>query len=185
MQTQSLVSVALGGIAFQTPADEPPGPVANNDAVFVLFGDEKTAMKRSDAQLEKYVAYFYDSIRGLSVGAQVEFRGFVVGEVRSIEMKYDREKQDVYFPVEFVLYKDVLPARIDRAEREAGSPMLDSQSTQGDQRYRNVVQHRGLRAQLREIGLTRLGAQLHQRAAGKIDAEIHPDDDEHQHGDDR
>ena len=148
--TQSIASVIVGGIAFQTPADEPPGAAAANDYQFRLFDDERLAMKRSDGQLEKYIAYFADSIRGLSVGAKVEFRGFVVGEVRSIEMKYDRAKQDIYFPVEFVLYRDVLPARIDRAEREAGgSPMLDSQSTQGDQRYRNVVLNRGLRAQLR------------------------------------
>ncbi len=149
VQTQSLTSVVVGGIAFETPANEPSGPEAANDASFRLFSDERLAMKRSDAQLEKYVAYFADSIGGLSVGAQVQFRGYVVGEVRSIEMKYDREKQDIYFPVEFVLYKDVLPARIDRAEREAGSPMLDSQSTQGDARYRNVIVKRGLRAQLR------------------------------------
>ncbi len=149
VQTQSLTSVFVGGIAFQTPADEPPGSQAANDAAFRLFGDETLAMKRSDAQLENYIAYFNDSIRGLSVGAPVEFRGYVVGEVRSIEMKYDRVKQDIYFPVEFALYKDVLPARIDRAEREAGSPMLDSQSTQGDARYRAVIVHRGLRAQLR------------------------------------
>ncbi len=149
VQTQSLTSVFVGGVAFQTPPDEPPGPQAANDMPFKLFAEESLAMKRSDAQLEKYIAYFNDSIRGLSVGAQVEFRGFVVGEVRSIEMRYDRAKQDIYFPVEFVLYKDVLPARIDRADREAGSPMLDSQSTQGDARYRNVLVHRGLRAQLR------------------------------------
>ena len=149
LQTQSLASVVVGGIAFQSPPDEPPGDIAANDASFTLFGDEKSAMKRSDSQLEKYIAFFNDSIRGLTPGAPVEFRGFVVGEVRSIEMKYDRDKQDIYFPVEFVLYKDVLPARIDRAEREAGSPMLDSQSTKGDERYRNVLQRRGLRAQLR------------------------------------
>ncbi len=153
LQTQSLASVVVGGIAFQTPPDEPPGNAAANDASFRLFSEEKSAMKRSDAQLERYISFFTDSIRGLTVGAQVEFRGFVVGEVRSIEMKYDRDKQDIYFPVEFVLYKDVLPARIDRAERDAGSPMLDSQSTAGDQRFRNVLTRRGLRAQLRSGNL--------------------------------
>jgi paraquat-inducible protein B len=143
VQTQSLTSVIVGGIAFQTPAEEPPGPVASNDATFQLFGDERTAMKRSDSQLEKYISYFSDSIRGLSVGAQVEFRGFVIGEVRSIEMEFDRETREIRFPVEFALYRDVLPARIARAEKAGGVP-IDS-----DALYQRAVEKRGLRAQLK------------------------------------
>ena len=146
IQTQSLASVVVGGIAFQTPSDEPPGALAANDAAFVLFSDEQLAMKRSDAQLEKYIAYFDDSIRGLSVGAQVEFRGYVVGEVKSIEMEFDRETREFRFPVEFALYRDVLPARMARAEK-AGT-VIDS-----DALYTRAIQKRGLRAQLRSGNL--------------------------------
>ena len=142
ISTQSLASVVVGGIAFQTPAEEPPGAAAANDAPFRLFDDERVAMKRSEAQLEKYIAYFDDSIRGLAVGAQVEFRGFVVGEVRSIEMEFDREKREFRFPVEFALYRDVLPARIARAEKN-GAPI------DADALYERAVKKRGLRAQLR------------------------------------
>ena len=142
VSTQSLVSIVVGGIAFQTPADEPPGGLAQNDRSFALFDDEPHAMKRSDRQLEKYIAYFTDSIRGLAVGAQVEFRGFVIGEVRSIEMEFDRETRTFRFPVEFVLYRDVLPARIARAEK--GGLPIDS-----DDLYARAIQKRGLRVQLR------------------------------------
>lgn len=141
VSTQSLVSVVVGGIAFKSPDGEEPGPPVGNDAAFTLFGDERTAMKRADDQLEKYVAYFTDSVRGLSVGAPVEFRGFVIGEVRSIEMEFDRETRDLRFPVEFVLYRDVLPARIDRAEK--GHP-IDREAL-----FRKSIEQRGLRAQLR------------------------------------
>ncbi len=146
IQTQSLASVVVGGIAFQTPTDEPPGALADNGMGFALFNDEKVAMKRSEAQLEKYIAYFDDSIRGLTVGAQVEFRGFVVGEVRSIEMTFDRDKKEFRFPVEFALYRDVLPARIARAEK-GGTP-IDS-----DALYERAIHKRGLRAQLRSGNL--------------------------------
>ena len=143
ISTQSLASVVVGGIAFQTPKDEPAGAAAGNDTAFTLFDDERLAMKRSEAQLEKYIAYFDDSIRGLSVGAQVEFRGFVVGEVRSIEMEFDREKREFRFPVEFALYRDVLPARIARAEKNGGAPI------DADALYERAIRKRGLRAQLR------------------------------------
>lgn len=142
ISTQSLASVVVGGIAFQTPSNEPPGAMAANDAAFTLFDDERLAMKRLDAQLEKYIAYFDDSIRGLSVGAQVEFRGFVIGEVRSIEMEFDRETRTFRFPVEFALFRDVLPARIARAEKN-GAPI------DADELYDRAIHKRGLRAQLR------------------------------------
>ncbi len=146
ISTQSLASIVVGGIAFKTPTTEPPGPAAAGSATFLLFDDEQRAMKRSEAQLEKYIAYFNDSIRGLTVGAQVEFRGFIVGEVRSIEMEFDRETRDFRFPVEFALYRDVLPARIARAEKN-GMP-LDS-----DEAYRRAIEKRGLRGQLRSGNL--------------------------------
>jgi paraquat-inducible protein B len=146
ISTQSLASIVVGGIAFQNPADEPPGAAAANDASFTLFDEERLAMKRSDAQLEKYIAYFSDSIRGLSVGAQVEFRGYVIGEVRSIEMEFDRQSRNFRFPVEFALYRDVLPARI--AKAEAGGRPVDN-----DEMYARSVRQRGLRAQLRSGNL--------------------------------
>ncbi len=142
VSTQSLLSVLVGGVAFQNPDTEPPGPAVANGTSFTLYGDERAAMKRSDAQLEKYIAYFSDSVRGLTVGAPVEFRGFVVGEVRSIEMEFDRGTRNIRFPVEFALYRDVLPARIARADKE-GKP-IDRMDL-----YRRSVEQRGLRAQLR------------------------------------
>lgn len=146
VSTQSLLSVVLGGVAFQSPAMEDPGPSAANDTAFALFDDERSAMKRSDSQLEKYVAYFNDSVRGLTVGAQVEFRGFVIGEVRSIEMEFDREKREFRFPVEYVLYRDVLPARIMRTDTNGSKIDLD-------ELYQRSVEKRGLRAQLRTSNL--------------------------------
>ena len=146
VSTQSIASVVVGGIAFQTPIDEPPGGPAANGKNFRLFDDDRLAMKRSDKDLERYIAYFTDSIRSLAVGAQVEFRGFVIGEVRSIDMEFDRQNRQFRFPVEFVLYRDVLPARIARAQK--GKAPLDS-----DEEYQRAIDKRGLRAQLRSGNL--------------------------------
>ena len=144
--TQSLVSVVVGGIAFQSPADEPAGPAVANDTAFTLFDNERMAMKRSEGQLERYISYFTDSIRGLTVGAPVEFRGYVVGEVRAIDMEFDRDTREFRFPVEFVLYRDVLPARIGRADKNGKPIDLDGI-------YARAIEKRGLRAQLRSGNL--------------------------------
>ena len=61
-------------------------------------------------------------------------------------MTFDREKKEFRFPVEFALYRDVLPARIARAEKN-GAP-IDS-----DALYDRAIHVRGLRAQLRSGNL--------------------------------
>lgn len=142
VSTQSLLSVVLGGVAFEGPDGEAPGAPAAADTPFRLFTDRKAAMKRGDGDLEKFIAYFTDSIRGLAVGAPVEFRGYVVGEVRAIDMEVDRKNRQIRFPVEFGLYRDVLPERVARA---AGS----AAATDEEWRYRRAVEDRGFRAQLR------------------------------------
>ena len=141
ISTQSLVSVLVGGIAFQNPPNEAAGPPAAMDTAFTLFDNERAAMKRSDVQVDKYIAYFTDSIRGLSAGAIVDFRGYTIGEVRSVELEFDRDTNEFRFPVEFVLYRDVLPARLNRVDKEGHA--IDE-----DARYMRAIE-RGLRAQLR------------------------------------
>ncbi|MGI9027077.1 MAG: MlaD family protein, partial [Burkholderiaceae bacterium] len=96
--------------------------------------------------LERYIAYSTDSIRRLNVGAAVGFRGYIVGEVRAIDMEFDRDAREFRFPVEFVLYRDVLPARIGRADKN-GKPV------DLDEVYARAIEKRGLRAQLRSGNL--------------------------------
>ena len=57
-----------------------------------------------------------------------------------IDMEFDRDTRDFRFPVEFVLYRDVLPARIARADK-SGKPI------DADELYARAIEKRGLRAQ--------------------------------------
>ncbi len=45
VQTQSLLSILVGGIAFETPATGPVLPAAEADTVFTLFSDRAEAFK--------------------------------------------------------------------------------------------------------------------------------------------
>jgi len=66
LDTESLVSIVIGGIAFQSPADEPVGMPAKAGAVFALANDRTTAMQRPDKVTENYVLLFNESVRGLA-----------------------------------------------------------------------------------------------------------------------
>src|SRR5579883_1708724 len=146
LNTQSLATVVAGGIAFQTlpgPRDATPAP---EGAEFTLFDDLQAAMAPPDGEPEYLQMRFDQSLRGLSVGAQVDFLGIVVGRVVSINLDYDVDKQNFPLIVGVVVY----PQRFGRAGEkiaQLGQGVADQNT-----RLANFIKPqiaRGLRAQAR------------------------------------
>jgi paraquat-inducible protein B len=50
-------------------------------------------------QSDKYIVFFDGSVKGLSVGAPVNFRGVKIGNISSIDLAYDQETKSVLIPV--------------------------------------------------------------------------------------
>jgi paraquat-inducible protein B len=140
LRTQSLATILLGGIAFGPPEDEDNGAIAAQDAAFTLAADETIAMKQPDGPSQMVVLYFDQSLRGLSKGAPVDFRGVVIGEVKSIGVEFDRKKRAFHMPVLVQIYPD-------RLSRRGAGELSESTFTQ-QQRIQFLV-GKGLRAQLR------------------------------------
>lgn len=105
---QSLLSLALGGIAFSSPTDEEGqlGRQAEEDASFVLHEDRAAATRQPESRVEKYLLTFNESVRGLAVGAPVDFRGLVAGEVSRIGLDVSKDSGDFAMQVEVSLYPD-------------------------------------------------------------------------------
>lgn len=51
------------------------------------------------AQRDTYIAYFPGSVKGLQVGAPVDFRGVTIGEVKEIRVLFDPERGSARIPV--------------------------------------------------------------------------------------
>ena len=60
--------------------------------MFTLYRDRSIAMKAPDAIERRFVLYFDESVRGLSVGAPVTLYGVRVGEVTDVGLDFDPEK---------------------------------------------------------------------------------------------
>ena len=89
VQTQSVMSLLVGGIAFETPATGPALPPAEANTVFTLCSNRAEAYRPPPKNPQTYVLVFNQSVRGLSLGAPVEFRGIPIGQVEDIHAELD------------------------------------------------------------------------------------------------
>jgi len=142
VNTQSLVSIVLGGIAFQTPIADTGSAPAEAMTAFELFATHEAAMKDPDPYVDRYVLVFHESLRGLVPGAPVDFRGITIGEVVSINTRIDMVKRTIELPVEVKLFPDRL---VNRQRAQSGT----SQFKRDPRKNMTLLAERGMRAQVR------------------------------------
>jgi paraquat-inducible protein B len=143
LNTQSLAALATGGIAFESADDRKPVTPAPAGTRFLLSEDRSAALRPPDGPAVTAVLYFDQSLRGLSPGAVVDFRGVALGEVRAVGIEFDRERQKFTMPITVDLY----PGRLGKGF------MAAMEREDGGQRALTAMVGRGLRAQLRNGNL--------------------------------
>jgi paraquat-inducible protein B len=111
VNTESLVAILTGGLAFQHPPDSRDTAEAEAGTEFRVFADRAAAMKRPDRIADTYVFNFKESVRGLAVGAPVDFRGIVIGEVTAIYTRYDPARKEFSIPVEVHIFPERFTSR--------------------------------------------------------------------------
>jgi paraquat-inducible protein B len=92
IDTESIVSILIGGIAFDSPSGDTLEP-APSGSEFALYASRDDAHKRHFTQTVTWMVRFNQSVRGLKVGAPVEFRGLQIGEVTDVSLEFNREKK--------------------------------------------------------------------------------------------
>ncbi|MEW6265393.1 MAG: MlaD family protein [Thermodesulfobacteriota bacterium] len=99
ISTESVTSILFGGIAFETPANLEPGGPAEEGSVFKLYESREKINARVYEKKMNFLLHFSGSVRGLSIGAPVEFRGIKVGQVLDIKLELDWSQRDFRIPV--------------------------------------------------------------------------------------
>ena len=143
VDTQSIVSILIGGIAFETLPSSAQHPPAEEHREFLLAMNRAEAMKRADTISWPFQFEFTQSIRGLSIGAPVEFRGIPVGEVKEVNIVLSQAQDEFHFPISVALY----PGRV-LAMLKAGSGEYRTDEEGRRARWDKMVA-KGLRGQLR------------------------------------
>jgi len=148
VSTESLAAIIEGGVAFEDLPDLPPArEPAPAGTSFTLYADRTQALRLPDRRRQRFSMYFPESLRGLSVGAPVDFRGIVIGEVKALGVEYEKGFSRIRFPVEV----DVYPDRLWSRSRDGGPAGEDSEA-QNRMIIDQLVAH-GTRGQLRTASL--------------------------------
>ncbi|WP_161974514.1 PqiB family protein [Piscinibacter terrae] len=147
LNVQTLASVIAGGIAFERlPGSEgmPPAPAG---ATFSLFHDRKAALAPPDGPPMEVRMVFDQSVRGLAIGAPIDFLGIEIGTVQSMSLQFDAKRRR--YPMEVTA--QIFPLRLG-AIRTA--MLRDSTlSEDADVRFMRTLVDNGVRAQLRTANL--------------------------------
>jgi paraquat-inducible protein B len=135
LRSESIVDLMIGGISFENPVRLDLGRAPSAGQVFTLYPDLDRIREEPDQEIRHYVAVFQDSVRGLSRGAPVEFRGVKVGQVEDFALEFTKEDPEGSLPVLLALE----PARLVPPQRPPASP----------DRIMEQLVEQGLRAQLK------------------------------------
>jgi paraquat-inducible protein B len=148
LEMQSLVSLAVGGIAFSNVDNN--NDAAMNEALaeskFTLFSDRATALRLPDGVAQNYVLIFNESVRGLTVGSPVDFRGLSAGEVSRIDLDLRPGAANAGIAVEIQLF----PERLARLRRTKSTAQVSEPAIR---KIIGGLVGNGLRAQLRTANL--------------------------------
>jgi paraquat-inducible protein B len=100
LNTESLVSILVGGIAFDTfPNSHPSEAPASENAIFKLYTNRDAAQEKVYSAKNYFVLLFDESVRGLSPGAPIEFRGIPIGEVIDVKPEFNFQMNKARIPV--------------------------------------------------------------------------------------
>jgi paraquat-inducible protein B len=148
VQTESLAAVLAGGIAFDDGPTEVLPAAAGIPGDFTLYKNETEAMAPPDGDPHYVRMRFSQALRGLDVGAPVEFVGVNIGSVVAVDLGYER--QDKSFPV--IVTAKLYPRRMGQAY-EALAAQGKTESVETLAAFVGTLVNRGLRAQPRSGSL--------------------------------
>jgi paraquat-inducible protein B len=139
VNTESFVTMMVGGIAFDTPTNLEPGSPAQENQTFRLFESRAKSLEEAYVRKRPWLLHFDGSVRGLAVGAPVDFRGIEIGRVIDIILEFDWEKLAFRIPVLIELEPD----RIDWVGKQ----------TMDRRQGMDFLVEKGLRARLKQGSL--------------------------------
>ena len=155
LRTPSFQAMVSGGVEFGVPEGIDTGEQVADGSTFTLYENYDAAVNSTFAPVVRFLLLFDQSVRGLSKGAPVEFRGIPIGRVADISFDYNPVREDRRIPVLIDIDPALLRADTREKLKDPAFPFMADAVT------------RGLRASLK-TGSLLTGALF-------VDFDYHPD----------
>jgi paraquat-inducible protein B len=94
VNTGNFETLLTNGVTFDVPEGMEHGEKITERTDFDIYQNYKTASDERYKESIKYVVFVSNTIRGLRVGAPVEYRGIHVGQVESVDMLQRQDKTE-------------------------------------------------------------------------------------------
>lgn len=141
MSTGSLETLLTNGVTFGIPEGMPAGEQITERSFFDVHLNYDSASEERFKLSAKYIILVKDTIRGLQVGAPVEYRGLVIGKVlaiNSLENNHDSILEQGY---DIPVIISIQPGRVQQPDNAIGLEFIRKQTS--------LWIERGLRATLK------------------------------------
>ncbi|MFA3792536.1 intermembrane transport protein PqiB [Aliiglaciecola sp. SL4] len=141
IKTGSIETMLTNGVTFGIPEGMPTGKRVTSQASFEIYKDYDSASNKRYKLGVNFVLMIKDSIRGLTVGAPVEYRGLQIGKVVEINLPGLAESKllDDEFAIPVLI--NIQPSRMQQPDNQAGVEIIKRQTLRGIEQ--------GLRASLK------------------------------------
>ncbi len=143
LDVASLEALISGGVTFGVMEELPATPI-EPDKIFKLFANEESARQGMFSDSIEFVLLVEDTVRGLTKGAPVEFRGIRVGTVKEVPWRFTSPERRIRDNFAIPVLISIEPQRLDGQEK------IDLESWH--ERLQNIVSN-GLHATLKSANL--------------------------------
>jgi paraquat-inducible protein B len=99
LRTPSFQAMVSGGVEFGVPEGIEDGEQVDDGSIFTVYKSYDAAENSTFAPAVQFLLLFDQSVRGLTKGAPVEFRGLQIGRVSGVSLDYNPVREDRRIPV--------------------------------------------------------------------------------------
>jgi paraquat-inducible protein B len=129
ISTGSLETLLTNGVTFGIPEGMSKGEEINERSFFDIHPNHNSASEERFKLSAEYVILVKDTVRGLHVGAPVEYRGLVIGEVLSINSLDNNQDGLLEQGYDIPVVISIQPGRVQQPDNETGLAFIRKQTS--------------------------------------------------------
>lgn len=131
VETGSVETLLTNGVTFDVPEGMSLGQQVTEREYFDIYPDYQTASDQRYKHGARFALLINDTVRGLKVGAPVEYRGLVIGKVVEInpQFKTQEELLDDGYAIPVII--EIQPGRVQQPDNDEGVRLVTQQTLLG------------------------------------------------------